>query len=77
MVVGEDDFTKKKQLRQEELKELEDRKHLEEFKRAKRKPVKRARIDEDETLPKGWKATSKHKRLKRMLPDEGLEEMTE
>ena len=39
VVVDEDDFTKKKKLRQEELKELEDRKHLEEFKRAKRKPV--------------------------------------
>ena len=53
VVVDEDNFTKKKRQRQEELKELEDKKHLEEFKKAKRKPMKRARMDEVETLPEG------------------------
>jgi hypothetical protein len=35
VVVDEDNFTKKKRQRQEEMTELEEKKHLEEFKKAK------------------------------------------
>ena len=59
------------------MTELEQNKHLEEFKKAKRQPVKRTRAEEDDTLPEGWKTTAPNKKLRRMHPEDEFMEMTE
>ena len=70
MVVDEDEFTKKKKQRMEEIAELEEKRQLEEFKKAKRQHMKRMRTEQDDTLPECWKLHTQCKRLKRMPPEE-------
>ena len=77
MVVDKDNLTKIKRQRQEEMTELEEKKHLEEFKKAQRQPVKRTRAEEDYTLPEGWKTTAPYKRLRRMPPEDEIMDMAE
>jgi hypothetical protein len=69
-VVDEDEYTKKKRQRMEEVVELEEKRKLEEFKKTKRQQMKRMRNEDDETIPEGWKVHTACKRLKRMPEEE-------
>ena len=69
-MVDEDELTKKKRQRLEELAEAEDKKNMEEFKRAKRMHLKRHRNEEDDIIQEGWKLAAPRKRLKRMAQEE-------
>ena len=70
VVIDEDEYTKKKRQRMEEIAELEDKRKLEEFKKGKRQQMKRMRNEDDETIPDGWKGHTACKRLNRMPEEE-------
>ena len=63
VIVEEDDFEKKKKARQEELRELEEKKKWEEFRLGHKSRPKRQRIEEN-TVSEGW--TNQYKKLKRI-----------
>ena len=70
MVVDEDEYTKMKRQRMEEVAELEEKRKLEEFKKSKRQQMKRMSNEDDKTIPDGWKSHTAGKRLKRMPEEE-------
>ena len=70
VVEDEDEYTKMKRQRMEEVAELEEKRKLEEFKKSKRQQMKRRMNEDDEIIPDGWKAHSACKMLERMPEEE-------